>query len=116
MGVVFTCWGARWEQRLEKLSFLRRTVFGVARCAGATASPFAGARHAGGSKARRGQLGREGLCLGQGLRFPPQVGFDQHQVILELHKDLALRRRSQLTGGEVRQEQRGRGGLFSFRR
>lgn len=89
---------ARREQRLEELSFGRRPVFSVwcRRRGGAAAPPLAGARRGGGSEGPRGQLGPGcGLCrLGQGLRFPPHVGFDQRQAVLQLHQDLVLGRES----------------------
>lgn len=96
---VFTCWGTCREQRLEKGPFLRRPVLSVTWCSGSTAPLLAETWCGGGSRTWGGQLGLDGLRLGQGLCFPPQVSFYKHQAILELHKDLVLRR-SQLTGLE----------------
>lgn len=86
--VVFTRWGTRRKQRLEKGPFHWRTVFAFARRCGNAAPLFAGAWSSGHRESWSGQLGAP--C--QGLCFPPQVCFDQRQVILKLQQDLVLRR------------------------
>ena len=105
--VVFRCWGACREQGLEKWSFLWRPVLSIKRWSGPTALPLTGSWSRGGRIATRGHLGLDCVNLGQGVRLPPQVGFDQRQAVLQLRHDLVLRRSQwkvldEATGEEVK--------------